>query len=185
MEDDESLRQRIVLAPESFSVAGPELAYVFHARSADPLVADASCTSPTPGEVVVTVLGRDGDGTVSPQTIANVEATVNSRAVRPLTDHVTVQSVAPVYFNIEAQIFTFAGPDATIILANAQAKLDAYLAANRLIGRDISFSALNAALHVDGVQRVVLTSPAQTITISPLQVAHCTGVNVTFGGYDD
>jgi phage-related baseplate assembly protein len=45
MEADEDLRQRIVLAPESFSVAGPELAYVFHARSAHPDVLDASATS--------------------------------------------------------------------------------------------------------------------------------------------
>lgn len=185
MEDDAALRQRVVLAPESFSVAGPELAYVFHARSADPGVVDASCTSPTPGEVVVTVLGRDGDGTVSPQTIQAVTDSVNSRSIRPLTDHVTVQNVAPVYFSIDAQIFTYAGPDANLILNNARAKLDAYLTANRLIGRDISFSALNAALHVDGVQRVVFNSPLETLVISPIQVAHCTSVNVAFGGYDD
>jgi phage-related baseplate assembly protein len=79
MESDDALRQRVVLAPDSFSVAGPELAYVFHARSADPEVLDASCTSPSPGEVVVTVLGRGGDGTVSPEVIQAVEDTVNSR----------------------------------------------------------------------------------------------------------
>jgi phage protein D len=34
METDDALRQRIVLAPEGFSVAGPELAYVKHAKDA-------------------------------------------------------------------------------------------------------------------------------------------------------
>src|SRR5205085_7051294 len=65
LEPDDALRQRVVLAPESFSVAGPELAYVFHARSAHADVLDASAISPVPGEVIVTVLSRTGDGTAS------------------------------------------------------------------------------------------------------------------------
>lgn len=185
MESDTALRQRIVLAPEAFSVAGPELAYVFHARSAHPDVLDASCTSPVPGEVVVTVLSRAEDGTPSDAVLAAVEATVNARTVRPLTDHVTVQAVTPVPFTVAAAIYTFAGPDADLILAAAETKLAAFLAASRLIGRDITFSALNAALHVDGVQRVVLTAPTATLVVSPTQFAHCTDSTVTFGGYDD
>lgn len=185
LEDDESFRQRIVLAPESFSVAGPELAYVFHARSAHSDVLDASCVSPVPGEVVVTVLSRTGDGTPSPEVIAAVEAVVNSRPVRPLTDLVTVQGAEIVPFTIDAQLFTFAGPDASLIVATAIAKLEAYLEENRLIGRDLSFSGLNAALHVPGVQRVTFTTPTDTIVVSPTQVANCTGFTVTFGGYDD
>ena len=44
------------------SVAGPTGAYEFHALSADGDVKDAAATSPAPGEVVVTVLSRTGDG---------------------------------------------------------------------------------------------------------------------------
>lgn len=44
-EDDTSLRTRLVLRPEGFSVAGPEGAYIYHARSADGDVLDASATS--------------------------------------------------------------------------------------------------------------------------------------------
>lgn len=183
-EDDEALRQRVVLAPESFSVAGPELAYVFHARTAHGDVLDASCISPVPGEVLVTVLSRTGDGTASAEVLQAVEDTVNGRSVRPLTDLVTVQSVDPVPFVVEAQIFTFHGPDATVILEAAIAKLEAWLEDNRLVGRDISFSGLNAALHVDGVQRVTFTTPLETIVVGPTQVAYCTAINVTFGGYD-
>lgn len=183
-EDDDSLRQRVVLAPESYSVAGPELAYVFHARTAHPDVMDASCISDIPGEVLVTVLTREGSGTASPQVLAAVEARVNSREVRPLTDLVFVQSVSPVPFQIEAEIFTFHGPDAATVIEAAKAKLAKYLAENRKIGRDITFSGLNAALHVDGVQRVAFTSPTATIAVGPTQVAYCTASNVTFGGYD-
>ena len=65
MESDPDFRRRIQLAPEGFSVAGPEGAYIFHALSADPGVLDACATSPSPGEVVVTVLARAGDGTAA------------------------------------------------------------------------------------------------------------------------
>jgi phage-related baseplate assembly protein len=183
MEADEDLRQRIVLAPESFSVAGPELAYVYHARSAHPDVLDASATSPNPGEVYVTVLSRQGDGTATHDIIDAVADVVNSRPVRPLTDQVFVQSVEVVPFQISAALYTFEGPDSNLIIQAAKDKLNAYLAANRLIGRDITFSALNAALHVDGVQRVDFTTPTATIPIGDTQVGNCTAINVTFAGY--
>jgi phage-related baseplate assembly protein len=44
---------------------------------------------------------------------------------------------------------------------------------------------LNAALHVEGVQRVQFTTPTATIPIGPTQVANCTDIDVTFGGYDN
>jgi len=185
LEPDDALRQRTVLAPESFSVAGPELAYVFHARSAHADVLDASAISPVPGEVIVTVLSREGNGTASAEVLTAVDAVVNGRPVRPLTDFVTVQSVEVVPFTIEAQLFTFPGPDASLIVAAAQAKLDEHLAANRLIGRDLTFSGLNAALHVEGVQRVQFTTPLATLAIGPTQVAHCTAIDASFGGYDN
>ena len=83
MESDADFRRRIILAPEGYSVAGPEGAYIFHALSADPDVLDASATSPTPGEVVVTVLSRTGDGTAPPELLATVEAAVSADDVPP------------------------------------------------------------------------------------------------------
>ena len=45
MESDTDLRARTQLAPQSLSVAGPEGAYVSHARNADGRVLDASAVS--------------------------------------------------------------------------------------------------------------------------------------------
>ena len=64
-EDDDRLRRRVLLAPDSFSVAGPATAYVFHALSAEASLVDAAASSPEPGEVVVALLGSEGDGTVA------------------------------------------------------------------------------------------------------------------------
>ncbi|NIK10165.1 phage-related baseplate assembly protein [Xanthomonas arboricola] len=61
-ESDVAFRRRIQLAPEGFSVAGPEGAYIYHALSAAADVMDASATSPAPGQVLVTVQSRTGDG---------------------------------------------------------------------------------------------------------------------------
>ena len=181
MESDSAFRQRIQLAPHAFSVAGPELAYVFHARSAHGDVADATAVSPTPGEVVVTVLSTSGDGVPSTEVLDAVD-TVLQGDVRPLTDHVTVQAAEPVDFPIEAQLYVFAGPDQALILQTAQDALDAHLAEVRKLDRDIARSALIAALHVGNVQRVDLIQPPADIPISSSQVGNPTSVTVTIAG---
>lgn len=185
METDEELRARILLAPHSFSVAGPEMAYVYHAMSADADVLHASATSPTPGQVVVSVLSRTGDGTAPPATLAAVEAVLTDDQVRPLTDEVIVQSANIVDFEIEAQLWLYAGPDSDLILDTAQASLAALLAKAKRLGRDIPRSAIVASLHVAGVQRVVLPSPAADVVCSPLQAGNATDIAVTIAGYDE
>lgn len=181
-ESDEELRGRILLAPHSFSVAGPELAYVYHAKSASSDVLDASATSPSPGEVIVSVLSRTGNGTAPAPTLAAVDAVVNNGLVRPLTDFVTVQSADVQVFAINAALWLYAGPDANLILTTAQASLAAYLNSARRLKRDIPRSAIIAALHVAGVQRVVLTDPAADIICTPLQAGWADPINVTVAG---
>lgn len=183
-ESDDALRQRVVLGPEGFSVAGPELAYVFHAKSADAGVLDASAISPAPGEVRVTVLARAGDGAAPAALLDAVRARVNAREVRPLGDLVTVASAQIRRFAISATLYTFAGPDIGLVLTAARAQLDGYLAECRLLGRDVSMSGLYAALTVPGVQRVVLASPGADVVCDPTQAAWCTGIAIAHGGYD-
>ena len=184
-EDDDALRQRVVLAPESFSVAGPELAYVFHAKSASGDVLDASAISPAPGKVLVSVLSAIGDGTASAPLIAAVRDVVAAPAVRPLGDAVSVASAVVVPFAIRGTLNTFTGPDIRLILATARAGLDSYLARSRKLGRDITTSGIIASLMVEGVQRVVLDGPIADIICDATQAAWCTDIQLTHGGYDD
>jgi phage-related baseplate assembly protein len=185
MESDTELRERVVLAPESFSVAGPTLAYVFHARSAHSDVLDASVLSPEPGEVVVTVLSRAGDGEPEPEVIDAVEERVNSRSVRPLTDLVTVQGAEIVPYEVEAALYLFEGPDPSVVLEAAEAKLAAYVELVRRLGRDVTRSGIFAALHVEGVQRVELVSPAADVVLAATQAGHCDAIALEFAGNDD
>ncbi|MGV2470124.1 baseplate assembly protein, partial [Bacillus subtilis] len=46
-------------------------------------------------------------------------------------------------------------------------------------------SAIYAALHVQGVQRVELISPKADIKLDKTQASFCTGINVELGGSDE
>ena len=181
MESDADLRQRVQLAPQSFSVAGPEGAYRSHARDADGRVLDASATSPTPGEVCVTVLSREGDGTAPADLLAKVEAALRSDDVRPLTDFVTVQSAAILPYDVVAVLHLFPGPDSSVVVAEARRRLAIYVAACHRLGRVVARSGLDAALHVAGVERVDLQYPADDIRADLTQAPYCIGVDVKSG----
>ena len=181
-EKDVDLRRRVTLAPEGYSVAGPEGAYIFHALSADPLVLDASCESPQPGRVVVTILSRQAEGAASDALLNAVTAALNADTVRPLTDEVLVQSATLIDYEVVAQISTFAGPDAALVLAASNSRLAALIEDNRRLGRDITRSAIFAALHAPGVHRVVLISPPTDIIVNRDEVAVCTARAVTHAG---
>lgn len=185
LEPDADLRRRIQLAPEGFSVAGPEGAYIFHALSAHADVLDASATSPTPGDVIVTVLSRQGDGTAGEDVLDAVTAALRDDDVRPLTDAVTVQSAEIVPFEIHARVYTFAGPDRAVVMTEALRRLNAYLAESHRIGRDVPESAIKAMLFAEGVQRVELDSPVGDVVISRTQAPFCTQVDVEHAGVDE
>ncbi len=181
-ESDDDFRRRLVLAPEGYSVAGPEGAYIFHALSAASDVLDASATSPAPGEVVVTILSRTGNGVASAALVAAVDTYVSAETRRPLTDHVTIRSATIVDYRVEATIRTYAGPDSTIVLAEAQKRLAAYVADNHRLGRDITRSGIYAALHVEGVQNVLLTAPAADVVLDRTQASWCSAIAIGFAG---
>lgn len=180
-ETDNALRQRLQLAPHSFSVAGPQMAYVYHARSANPDIADATAVSPSPGQVVVTLLSASGDGVPAAEVVDAVR-TVLTGPVRPLTDEVIVQAATLVPYAIEAELTVFAGPDQGLILQTALDSLNVHLANARKLGRDVTRSALIAALHVANVQKVELLSPPADIEIDPNQIASVTDIAVTVAG---
>jgi phage-related baseplate assembly protein len=185
MESDTDFRRRITLAPEGYSVAGPEGAYVYHALSADKDVLDASATSPSPGEVIVTVLSRQGDGTAAQDLLDAVNAALSADDVRPLTDHVTVQSATVTNYQVTATIYTYAGPDAAVVIAAARERLDDYIEQSFRLGRDVAVSGIYGALQTTGVQHVELASPTEDVIVDRAHVAHCTAIAITNGGVDE
>lgn len=185
MESNDDYRARIAAAFEGLSVAGPTGAYEYHAKSADGRVADASAISPSPAVVTVTILARDGNGTAAADLLAVVDAALNDEDVRPVADRVSVQSADIVNYEIEAEIYLYPGPEAEPVRAASEAKLAAYVTAQKRLGRDIRLSALYAAMHVEGVQRVNLIKPAADVVLDKTQAAYCAGYSLTVGGSDE
>lgn len=184
IESDSEYRYRIQLAFEALSVAGPREAYRYHALAADRDVLDAAVVSPQPAYVTVALLSRRDDGVPSAQVIVAVARALDDETVRPVADRVTVQAAEMVDYTIRAKIHTYPEPAVEAIMARAQANLDRYLDEPRRIGRAVARSALFARLHIEGVRRVELDSPAADIAISPLQCARCTARTIATAGID-
>lgn len=185
MESDTDFRLRAQQAFEGLSVAGPVGAYEYHGRSADGRVADISVVSPTPACVTITVLSREGDGTASAGLLAVVEQALNAEDVRPVGDRVTVQSAVMVPYRVDATLYFYPGPESEPVREAAENRLKEYISAQHRLGRDIRRSAIYAALHVEGVQRVELTAPAADIVLAKHQASWCTDYTISAGGTDE
>ena len=181
-EEDDPFRERIQLAYEGLTTAGPRNSYILHARNASGLVADATAESPAPCNVTVTVLSSEGNGVASPELLATVQAALNDEDVRPVGDRLTVQSAQIIDYRIDAILhMTGAGPEADASLAEAQNRLSAWINPRKRLGVEVARSAVDAQLHVAGVSRVELTG---WVDLAPTkaQAAYCTGLSVTLVG---
>ncbi|KVF15037.1 baseplate J/gp47 family protein [Burkholderia cepacia] len=182
-EDDDNLRERIQLAPRGFSVAGPTDAYVFHARAADGRVKAATAYSPSPCVMIVTVLSREGDGTASQELIDIVKKALEKK--RPQADEVIVQSAKIVRYTIRGTLRFFDGPDRAVALAEAQKKTQQFADSMHRPGSEITKDGLYASMRVAGVQKVLLDTPAEGVSIAIDQAPYCTGIELKDGGVAD
>ena len=181
MESDDSLRERAQMAWEGLSTAGPRNSYIFHARGADGRVADATAESPAPAEAMVTVQAALGDGAAPADLIAIVQAYLSDDDRRPVADRLTVQGAQVLDYEVKAKLFLLSsGPESEPILAAAEASLLAYVHQRRRLGMEVSESAVHAALHVEGVRKVVLENWGDVIA-TPYQAPFCTQVTLSLG----
>ncbi len=181
MEGDEDFMSRIQLAPEGYTTAGSEGSYIFHAKNADGQVKDVQPVSPTPGAVVVYILGRSGNGTAGEALLSKVRAALNAKDVRPMTDKVTVLSANIVPYTIDAELSIYDGPDPEVVLANSIAAMKAYADKQQKIGYDVTLSGIYAALHSAGVQKVTLNQPTEDLIIDQGEASFMTAINVVQG----
>lgn len=177
-EKDERLRYRCQMAMKGLAAAGPRGAYRFHALSASADVADVAIETPAGGRVRVWVLARAG---VAGQPLLDaVAAALNAETIRPLCDTVEVAAATPLAFSIQASIAYQPGGEAVSGgLEGARARLAKMLAERRAIGGSVPRSAIDAALHVPGVDRVSILSPAADVQCAPGQYPDCAAAEVS------
>lgn len=183
-EGDDRLRERIRLAPEMFSTAGPRLAYRFAAMSASPLVRDVAVLSPAPGLVRLYPLATTG--MPSPELKALVLAAASAEDVRPLCDQVEVADPVLAPFALSAELTLYRDADAAETMARAQAAQAQFCEqVSGGLGRDVVRSQLSAALSVPGVYRVNLVSPNVDIDVPENGWAHAVSCSLTLAGVAD
>lgn len=177
-EPDSDYKRRLLLSYDSYSTAGSQNSYIYHTLSASPTIKDATAVGRAAGEVLVTVLSKDGIGTASPQLISTVRAALSAEKVRPLNDQVIVQSASVVTYQIRAVLTLRPGPSPQVVrekaIAAAQALADRY----HKLGESIDHGAIKAALYVEGVKSVELPQPVGNIIRNKSQAAYCTNIEV-------
>ena len=186
IETDDDYRDRIRLAPESFSVAGPTGAYVYWAKSASSLIVDVSVTSPSAGEVEIRPLLTGGE-LPDTELLSAVDAVVNDVHIRPLTDQVTVLAPTAVSYDVNLTYY-IAGSNsalATSIQTAVTAAVTEYvLWQNTALGRDVNPSELIARIMAAGAKRVAVTTPVFA-AVDAGSVAVADTITVTYGGLEN
>lgn len=179
IEPDNQLRERIKLAPNEFSVAGPRKAYIALARKAHQDIVSVAVLSPEPGDIDVYPLTRTGAPSTEIKNL--VIASIDGEDKRPHGDNVQVLDPVEVAYAIEVEIQVTAGTDQpsaiTRVAASLQAVADGY--ASELGGHVVIAELIAAAKAEAGVYDVQVIEPVATMALDPEEWANCSGITVT------
>lgn len=190
-EPDAALKDRVRIRNRGSSAAGPDDWWLYHARTADPLVEDVAVSRPVlafpdppqqRGDVYVAVLASTPDGVPSAETLARVDARLTSTAVRPIGTNPIVRAAATVPVSITADVWL--RPDAQPAAFTAiEAAFRARWAADRRMGWNVVRSWVLSALMQAGVQRVELPGWSDII-VPPDAAPRLDAVTLTLRGRD-
>lgn len=189
IESDENFRERIQLAPESFSNAGSKGAYKYYARSAHQDIVDVAVLCPpdiAPGNVDIYPL-LSGGVIPSQEILDTVYATCNGDDVRPDTDYLHVKAPEIVNYDLNVKYFIDKANSSTSanIAANIELAVNDWVKWQRVkLGRDINPSELNYRIIQAGAKRCEIESPVFTV-LQPYQIAIVNQISTSYGGLEE
>ena len=186
VEDDDTLKERVYLAPSGYSVAGPEDAYKFWVKTFNSSISDVYVDSEKPVEVSVEFIMQNGE-LPTESMIKGVQSFLQERNVRPLCDKVTVKAPDTVTYNLNAKYYIGSSDtnSAETIKKSVEAAVEQYIIWQRSkIGRDINPSQLIQMMMAAGAKRVDITLPVFQV-VGKAGVAKLGTRNVTYGGIED
>lgn len=181
IEDDASYKERLRIAPFTFSVAGPAESYRSIALSVSNQIGDVYVYSPSPGVVEIVVVYQNGEvPNTDDEIMQEILTACSDRNVRPLTDKVQVVPVTPVAISIEARYYI--PNDDMSVMPNIVQALEEYKAwQTQQIGRSINPDYLKMLLMNAGAARVEITSPTYR-ELAENQIAKITNTSLTLSG---
>lgn len=186
VEDDDSMKERVYIAPSSYSVAGPEDAYRYWVKTFNSGISDVLVQSDNPVDVIVEFIMSDGE---LPTTglIQGLQLYLQNKQIRPLTDKVTVKAPDTVDYKLDVKYYINSSDlkRADTIKANVAAAVEQYVIWQRSkIGRDINPSQLIQMMVSAGAKRVEVKLPVFQV-IGATNVAKLVSQTVTYGGIED
>lgn len=173
-----TLGERPAVKVEAATAGVVTVTYTFDPDGFAAQVKDGNGRRTAPGEVMVTVLAREGDGTPTAALLDGVRQHFARPDVCPETDHVTVQGAQIKNYKIRVVAKINAGPDSGLTKVAAQQQLQAYAdACHRLEGR-VDPSWIDYTLHSAGAVQLQILEPLAPIVTTAFQAPYCTGVEV-------
>jgi phage-related baseplate assembly protein len=185
-ESDDNYRGRIREAPGKFSPAGAEEGYVYWAKTANPDLQDISVSSPTPGQIKIIALMKNGQ-LPSQAVLDSILAACNDRKRRPLTDFVTAAAPGTIIYNIDFTYYISQDRASEVQTIRNKIELsggivDQYkLWQNTKLGRPVNPDYLRQLLLSAGAFRITLSSPVFT-EVSSDKIASVGIVTINYGG---
>lgn len=186
-ESDERLRERCLLSFDGMNTAGSANAYRYFALSADGRVDGIKVRSDDVNPYLLDIVITQVDslnGEASAELITAVQKALDPDHVRPVCDRPTVKSSSATNYQIEAQLYVGKNAEDALLLEAANIRLDKYIKNAQKNGESIYRSAIFAALHVDGIQRVVITSPENDLVMDSYHHPFCIAKTIAIGGVE-
>lgn len=190
IEQDDPYANRIRLAPEKFSVAGPELAYKYYALTASQEIADVEVDSPVPGVTRIIALLQNGE-LPQQQHLDGILTVCAADDVRPLTDNVIASAPDVKQFDMNVQFWLPRSKEAVAVdlISKIEAKFAEYLVWQKSkLGRDINPTEVidrlkNLDSNTKGAERVEVDTVYTTIEKNEVAIANITSLQ--FMGFID
>lgn len=186
IEDDDTLKDRIYIAPSKYSVAGPEESYRYWVKTYNSNISDVLIHSDDPVDVVIEFIMNDGE-LPSESMLLGVQKFLSDEQIRPLTDRVTVKAPETVEYKVNVKYFVNQSDLKKVdtIKTAVNAAVDDYIQWQRSkIGRDINPSQLIQQMVSAGAKRVEVALPVFQV-IGKANVAKLSSKTVTYGGLED
>lgn len=186
-ESEESFRERIFLAPSSYSVAGPADAYEYWVKQYNSAaIEDVKITDP--GDAVVDIRLLLRGGAIPGETFCSgCFDYLKENPVIPLTDKIHVSAPDIVNYNLKATYYIARSNANNVksIQESIEAAKDTYLNWQRTkIGRDLNPDTLIEFVRAAGGKRCAIESPVFTV-VPETSVAQETNVEFVYGGIED
>lgn len=186
VEGDESLRERIYVAPAAYSSAGTKNAYEYFVKKFSSEICDVMITSPEPGQVLVRYL-LNGGRIPGQESLDALWEYLSSPSIRPVTDNVVVQAPEQADYRIEVKYFINRSDSnrANVIQENVDKYIENYKVwQGSKMGRDINPSELTGQIMAAGAKRVEIIEPPFTV-VPEGTVAFLAEESIVYGRLED